>query len=114
MNFGFHPLSNLFPLTEGSEFDELVASIKASGGPHEPIIPHAGMILDGRNRARACAASQIEPRYVTLADGVDPLQLAIERNIRRRHLNESQRALVAARIARLGQGARIDISPTGG
>ena len=34
-------------------------------------------------------------------------------NLHRRHLNESQRALVAAKIANMRQGERTDLSPLG-
>jgi hypothetical protein len=71
------------------------------------------MILDGRNRARACEAAQVDPRYELLPPDVDPLAFIIDKNLKRRHLNESQRAMAAAKIARLGQGARTDLSPIG-
>jgi N6-adenosine-specific RNA methylase IME4 len=108
----FHPLANIFPLMEGSDFDQLVASLKESGGPREPIILHEQMILDGRNRARACEAAGIEPRYAPLPAGVDPVAFVIDKNLRRRHLDESQRALVASRLATMRQGERTDLQPS--
>jgi N6-adenosine-specific RNA methylase IME4 len=95
----FHPLANAFPLLEGSDFEALVADIKANG-QREPITVLDGMILDGRNRYRACRAIGIKPRAVDFDPDVDgePLAFVISKNVARRHLDESQRAMVAARL----------------
>lgn len=76
----FHPLADIFPLVEGEEFEQLVASVKASDGPHEPIIIHQNMILDGRNRARACEAAGIEATYAPLPAGIDPVAFVIDKS----------------------------------
>jgi hypothetical protein len=102
----FHPLAEIFPLMEGEEFDQLVASVKASNGPREQIIVYEGMILDGRNRAHACEVAGIEPRYTPLRPEIDPVAFVIDKNLRRRHLNESQRGLVASRLANMVVGGK--------
>jgi hypothetical protein len=87
------------------EFGNLVESINANGFcAHEPITLHEGMILDGRNRALACEVAKVEPIYTDLPSGVDPLQFVITKNLHPRHLNESQRAVVAAKIATMKHG----------
>jgi len=98
----FHPLADLFPLMEGEEFDALVADIKANG-LQEPVVVHEDMILDGRNRFMACEAAGVEPTFVPFL-GENPLAFVISTNLRRRHLNESQRAMVAAKLATLKLG----------
>lgn len=102
----FHPLAEMFPLIEGTEFDELVASIKENG-LREPIITLGNQILDGRNRYRACQAAGVAP-MVHPFTGRDPVRFVIDKNINRRHLNESQRALIAAGFAALKSGQRSD------
>ena len=104
----FHPLSELFPLMQGREFDELVADIKAHG-QLEPITVLDGMILDGRNRWRACEAAGRTPFYEVFR-GDDPLAWVLSLNLHRRHLDESQRAMVAGKVANLPHGVRADQS----
>ena len=102
-----HPLANLFPLIEGDEFDALVASIKANG-LRDAVVLRDGMVLDGRNRQRACSAAGVECRYHSLPSEVDAVQFVIDKNLKRRHLNDDQRRMVAARLATISRGRPSD------
>ena len=93
---GVHPAAALFPLMKGPEFGLLVEDIDEHG-LREPVVMHQGLVLDGRNRLRACEIAGKEPRFVEW-DGVgSPLAFVLSRNLHRRHLSESQRAMIAAR-----------------
>jgi hypothetical protein len=107
----FHPLAELFPLVEGEEFAELVADI-SEHGLHEPIVLYEDRILDGRNRYRACLESGVEPAFETYTSN-NPLGYVISLNLRRRHLDKSQRAMVAAKLATMGRGRPSKNSPIG-
>ena len=102
----FHKLANIFPLLDGAEFDALVEDIK-NNGLHEPICLFEDQILDGRNRWRACLLADVEPRYTDYS-GSDPLGYVVSLNLHRRHLNETQRGVVAAKLANLDHGQRSD------
>lgn len=110
----FHPLAELFPLMQGEDFAELVEAIRAHG-QREPIVIYQSKVLDGRNRYRACLEIGLDPRlrpFQPDKEG-DPLDYVVDLNLPRRHLNESQRAMAAADMKRLRQGARTDLSPQG-
>jgi hypothetical protein len=92
----------LFPLIEGNDFDRLVEDVRQNGVV-EPIILYEGAILDGRNRYRAALAADARCPLVQF-DGEDPLAFVLSKNLHRRHLNESQRAMIAAKIATLKDG----------
>lgn len=111
----FHPACEAFPLMEGSSFDSLVADVRAHGLLNPITLHRNGVVLDGRNRLRACTAARVEPHFVTFP-GTDAeiVPFVIAQNVKRRHLDESQRAMVAAKLANLtnGQQAR-HASPIG-
>lgn len=97
-----HPAAELFPQLEGPEFDAFVADIKARGLVH-PIVTLENEILDGRNRWRACREAKVEPRFEKFR-GKDPIDYVISTNVARRHLDEGQRSIVAAKLAPLRAG----------
>lgn len=81
--YAFHPLANQYRLLEGRDFDELVEDIKANG-LIEPIALYEGMILDGRNRYRACLVAGVEPRFEEYT-GSNPAIYVDSKNAFRRH-----------------------------
>jgi N6-adenosine-specific RNA methylase IME4 len=97
----FHEYANIFPLMEGQEFEELKEDIKKHG-LKQTIILYEGKILDGRNRYNACIELGIEPKYEEY-DGDEPLSYVISMNIKRRHLDKSQLAVIALDILPLAE-----------
>ena len=118
--FTSHPAADAFPLIEGPEFDELVADIRTNG-LREPIwywLDPGGkrgseqLILDGRNRLRACLKGNVKPEFRQYR-GKDPVAFVISLNLHRRHLNESQRGMIAARLESVRHGGDRSKTPIG-
>jgi N6-adenosine-specific RNA methylase IME4/ParB-like chromosome segregation protein Spo0J len=112
----FHPVAGIFPMMAAAELEQLAEDIRANG-QREPIWIHQGQIVDGRNRFLACRKAGVDPKYREYTGddgGLVPFVLSL--NLHRRHLNESQRAMVAAEIeaylaeqAKKRQGTRTDL-----
>jgi ParB-like chromosome segregation protein Spo0J len=101
-----HPLADVFPLMDGDAFEELKDRIGRNGLIH-PITTFEGMILDGRNRKRACQELGIacpEKPYT----GDDAAGYVWDENTARRHLTPSQIAMAAQALETLGWGQRQD------
>lgn len=95
----WHEYANLFPWLEGQPLEDLKSDIKENG-VLEPIVFLGEAILDGRNRYTAARELGLEyPRVDYL--GEDPLGFVISKNLKRRHLTESQRGMVAANLAKM-------------
>ena len=75
-----HALAEVFPLLEGDEFESLVADIRQNG-LHQPIVTYGQLILDGRNRFRACGKAKVKPRFEKYT-GDDPRGHVISLNLR--------------------------------
>jgi len=101
----FHPVADIFPMMSDREFVDLVEDIREHG-LREPVWLHTdGRIIDGRNRYNACRRLGEDVEFRTFEgdeSGLVPFVLSL--NLHRRHLDESQRAMVAARIANMAPG----------
>ena len=95
-----HPAAAVFPIMSGREFDELVEDVRVNG-LREPVVVSGDQLIDGRNRVRACAAAGVVPEVRELAHGTDVASWVMSVNVHRRHLDASQRALLASRLSAL-------------
>jgi ParB-like chromosome segregation protein Spo0J len=97
-----HPLADIFPMLLDPEQNELTADI-GKHGQLEPIWLYEGKILDGRNRYKSCKELGIAP-IVKEYEGDTPVEFVVSMNAKRRHLNESQRAMFAAELEQYEHG----------
>lgn len=97
-----HEYANLFPMMADADLGELADDIRKHG-LRDAIVLLDGKILDGRNRHRACELAAVEPIFQDFT-GDNALGFVISHNLHRRHLTESQRAMVAAKMANLSKG----------
>lgn len=85
------------------EFEALKDDI-ALHGVREPVWTKNNAVIDGRHRWLACEELGLECP-IREYDGDDLVSFVVSLNLRRRHLDESQRAMVAASLATLPFGA---------
>lgn len=97
-----HEYADLFPMMATADIARLADDIKENGQAN-PIVTFEGKILDGRNRYQACTMAGVDPQF-TEYDGAEPLAFVVSHNLHRRHLSESQRGMVAAKMANLQRG----------
>lgn len=94
-----HPFADAFPLVDGEEWAELVRDIKANGLIEPIVLNHDKTVLiDGRNRYRACEEAGVDPVFETLGSHYSEpmiLDLIVSKNLARRQMNPGQRAFAA-------------------
>lgn len=102
-----HPYAEFLPMIATKREVEALKEGIRKHGLLEPITIHDGMILDGRNRHRAICELVARDKNVNydevvkfapVPEGFTPEQYVITRNLHRRNLNESQRALFAGHM----------------
>lgn len=86
-----HPAADAFPMMDAGRFSEVKADI-AEKGQLEPITLCEGMILDGRNRYKACMDLGLEPKFREWPG--NPWHFAWSMNGQRRDLADMQRGAI--------------------
>lgn len=103
-NRRFHPIAAILPLLDEPHLAELSRDIAANGLQVPIVVDASGAIIDGRNRYIACHRVGVQPHYETWDYQGSLLAFVLSLNLHRRHLDESQRSLIAARLANLKLG----------
>jgi hypothetical protein len=97
--YKFHPLANAWPLLPPEELSAMAADIKKDG--QKLLIwlhPDDNSIIDGRNRYMACLEAGVEPKFCIWNGEGELLDFLISLNDIRRHLTQSQKSMVGAKI----------------
>ena len=92
------PVASAFPFMSPEEFEALKTDI-STRGQQKKITCRDDLVLDGRNRLKACVELGIEPQFESF-EGTEEeaVALVLGENMARRHMNESQRACTAASL----------------
>ncbi|MFN7877470.1 MAG: ParB/RepB/Spo0J family partition protein [Pirellula sp.] len=108
--YPIHEAAAIFPMMGDREFADFKKDIETYGVKEWGTL-YRGQVLDGRNRYKACQELGIEMTFCEIEDDdkFDPVAYVLSHNLHRRHLTESQRAMVAAKVATMKQGARTDL-----
>ena len=100
-DYKIHPFADHLPLLSDQEMSDLAADIKANG-QRLPIIRCNGVIIDGRNRLKACEIAGVEPnirdREDVLKTDSDVAKFIISINLSRRHVLPAERAAIAVEL----------------
>lgn len=103
-----HPLAALFPMMTDDELYDLADDIRENGLLHPIVVDAGGVLIDGRNRLRACEIAGVDPKFSKL-NGHDAAAYIVSANLERRNLTVGQRAMALALIypdAERGRGKR--------
>src|SRR5262245_44701140 len=104
-----HPYAEAFPLHEGQSLWDLRDDIDANGQKVPCVLwqdtDGKVWLCDGRRRVHACTTLAIEVKYIHFrGTEQEMMKHIISLNLKRRHLGESERAMVAGRLAKLTPG----------
>jgi len=111
MEIKIHPFAKLFPELPKEDLEKLSQDIKENG-QRLPIIRWKGQIIDGRNRLLACELAKVEPvikdKDESFESDADVADFICSMNLNRRHLNASERAVIALALAEQRNKAAAD------
>lgn len=114
--YKIHPVAALFPMMTDDELNELANDIEDNGLIH-PIIMQGDLVIDGRNRLRACEIANVQPKFDEF-DGESVEAYIVSANLSRRNLTKGQQAMAMAFIypeaseGGRGKKKKVDVSST--
>lgn len=109
-----HEITKLFPEMNADEYAALRLDIERNE-LQEAIWTYEGKIVDGRSRYRACVELGVEPQLREWSGTGSLLAFVVSANLHRRHLNSSQKAMLALPIEEeLSVAARENMRAAGG
>jgi protein gp37 len=95
-----HPVAEKFAMLDEAELKALAEDIKRNGLQQPIVLNHDGtVLLDGRNRWRACEIASADVVEIRLGQHYTETQLVdyiVSANIKRRHLSAGQRDMLGA------------------
>jgi hypothetical protein len=106
MTIEVHPLAAVFPMMTDDELADLAADIKQHGLLHPIVLDADGVLIDGRNRLRACEIAEVAPQFQRL-NGHDAAAFIMSANVARRQMTKGAIAMVVA-VAYPDQGSIIE------
>ena len=92
-----HALSAAFPSMPEADIKALATDIKTHG-LHQAIVIYKGEVIDGWHRYLACQSAGVNPRTIEYK-GAKPVEFVRSHNWHRRHMTESQRAMVQVSLS---------------
>ena len=99
-NLERHPLSSAYPDIPDAELEQIQESVEQQGFTNPNVWLLDGMVLDGWHRYRiARRMSRMDDLDFLDYEGDDPVGFVISLNDARRHLDASQRAIVAYKLS---------------
>jgi ParB-like chromosome segregation protein Spo0J len=94
-----HPAADAFPMMSDAELKDLAEDIRVNGLQTPVVLNHdESILIDGRNRLRACGMADVDLTYDTLPDDYTEemiLNYIVSANIHRRQMTQGQKAMVA-------------------
>lgn len=94
-----HPYADRWPMRPADEIEEMAESIASRRQRLPIVLTPDGVLVDGRNRLRACELAGVEPWFEvddTLTDEDEITAYIWDANGDRRNLSKGQRAMLAA------------------
>jgi len=96
-----HPVNAILPDLPPDELQGLADSIAKSGLRHPIMLDQDGVLLDGRQRLRACAMTGVEPRFDVLPEGQDSVAYICSVNLYNTYILPGRRMMIEVLAAKM-------------